>query len=77
MAGCQRLRGVRPPVPAVPQVSLPGLVGVTGGQSRIALPAAVSGAGAPGAVALPFVSLTGPTAVMGTVYPVADGFVDN
>ena len=66
-----------PPVPAVPQVALLGLVGVTSGQSRVALPGAVSGAGAPGTVALPSVSLTGAMAVVGTVYPVPDGFVDN
>ena len=82
VAGRQRLRSVLPPVPAVPQVSLPGLVGVIGapidhGQLRVALPGAVSGAGAPGTVALPYVSLNGPTAEVGTVYPVPDGFVDN
>ena len=76
-AGRQRLRSGLPPVPAVPQVALPGLVGVTGGRSRVAFPGAVSGAGAPGTVELPSVSLTGPTAVVGTVYPVPDGFVDN
>ena len=77
LAGRQRLRSVLPPVLAVPQVSLPGLVGVIRGQSRVALPEAVSGAGPPGTVALPSISLTGPTAVLGTVYPVPDGFVDN
>ena len=77
VAGRQRLRSVLPPVPAVPQVSLPGLVSGIGGQSRVALPGAVSGAGSPGTVALPSVSLTGPTAVVGTLYPVPDGFVDN
>ena len=38
VAGRQRLRSVPPPGPAVPQVSFPGLVGVIGVQSRVALP---------------------------------------
>ena len=77
VTGRQRLRSVLLSVPVVPQVSQAGLVGATGGQSRVALPGAMSAFGTPRTVALPFVSLTEPTAVVGTVYPVPDGFVDN
>ena len=78
-AGLIGFRSVPAPLATGQRVSLPSSIDLTGTGAfpRVALPGVATGAQSPGSVALPAVLGVKLPAAPGTVYPMAEGFVDS